>query len=89
MRENNFTVASMHGEMVQKERDAIMQEFRQGARYVKRLPTDVAVIAIHSFCLETCSRVLITTDVWARGIVSIHVARAKFGLVALKLTPIE
>jgi ATP-dependent RNA helicase len=45
MRENNFTVASMHGEMVQKERDAIMQEFRQGA-----------------------SRVLITTDVWARGI---------------------
>eukprot|EP00842_Homolaphlyctis_polyrhiza_P004394 jgi/Hompol1/4956/HPOL_001888-RA len=45
MREANFTVASMHGEMPQKERDAIMQEFRQGA-----------------------SRVLITTDVWARGI---------------------
>ncbi|KAJ1554205.1 RNA helicase [Cladochytrium tenue] len=45
MREANFTVASMHGEMPQKERDAIMQDFRQGS-----------------------SRVLITTDVWARGI---------------------
>ena len=45
MRDANFTVSSMHGEMPQKERDAIMQEFRQGA-----------------------SRVLITTDVWARGI---------------------
>ncbi|KAJ3240036.1 Eukaryotic initiation factor 4A-III [Chytriomyces hyalinus] len=45
MREANFTVSSMHGEMPQKERDSIMQEFRQGA-----------------------SRVLITTDVWARGI---------------------
>jgi ATP-dependent RNA helicase len=45
MREANFTVSSMHGDMPQKERDAIMQEFRQGK-----------------------SRVLITTDVWARGI---------------------
>uniref|UniRef100_A0A7S3R1Q8 RNA helicase n=1 Tax=Dunaliella tertiolecta TaxID=3047 RepID=A0A7S3R1Q8_DUNTE len=45
MRQNNFTVASMHGDMVQKERDAIMQEFRSGA-----------------------ARVLITTDVWARGL---------------------
>ncbi|KAJ3255193.1 Eukaryotic initiation factor 4A-III [Boothiomyces macroporosus] len=45
MRENNFTVAAMHGEMPQKERDAIMQDFRQGT-----------------------SRVLITTDIWARGI---------------------
>ncbi|EJT48069.1 hypothetical protein A1Q2_06163 [Trichosporon asahii var. asahii CBS 8904] len=45
MREANFTVSSMHGEMVQKERDAIMAEFRSGQ-----------------------SRVLITTDVWARGI---------------------
>ena len=31
MREANFTVASMHGDMPQKERDSIMQEFRQGA----------------------------------------------------------
>ena len=43
--ENNFTVSSMHGEMTQKERDSVMQSFRQGN-----------------------SRVLITTDVWARGI---------------------
>ena len=45
MRAANFTVASMHGEMPQKEREAIMNEFRQGT-----------------------SRVLITTDIWARGI---------------------
>ncbi|XP_065833631.1 eukaryotic initiation factor 4A-III [Oscarella lobularis] len=45
MRDANFTVASMHGDMPQKERDEIMKEFRGGA-----------------------SRVLITTDVWARGI---------------------
>jgi len=45
MRENNFQISSMHGEMQQRERDAIMSEFRQGS-----------------------SRVLITTDVWARGI---------------------
>lgn len=45
MREANFTVSAMHGEMPQKERDEIMQEFRQGN-----------------------SRVLISTDVWARGI---------------------
>src|SRR6202000_1363397 len=45
MRTANFTVSSMHGEMPQKERDSIMQDFRQGN-----------------------SRVLISTDVWARGI---------------------
>lgn len=45
MREANFTVSSMHGDMPQKERDTIMKEFRSGG-----------------------SRVLITTDVWARGI---------------------
>eukprot|EP00897_Mesotaenium_endlicherianum_P001954 jgi/Mesen1/1787/ME000014S01191 len=45
MRNNNFTVSSMHGDMPQKERDAIMAEFRSGT-----------------------TRVLITTDVWARGI---------------------
>jgi len=32
MREANFTISSMHGDMPQKERDAIMQEFRQGKR---------------------------------------------------------
>lgn len=45
MRQNNFTVSSMHGDMPQKERDAIMGEFRGGG-----------------------TRVLITTDVWARGL---------------------
>jgi len=45
MREANFTVASMHGEMPQSERDAIMKSFRDGE-----------------------NRVLITTDIWARGI---------------------
>ncbi|CAB4273804.1 unnamed protein product [Prunus armeniaca] len=45
LRSNNFTVSSMHGDMPQKEREAITQEFRSGN-----------------------SRVLITTDVWARGL---------------------
>lgn len=45
MRDANFTVSSMHGDMPQKEREAIMTEFRSGA-----------------------SRVLITTDVWGRGL---------------------
>jgi len=45
MRKNNFTVASMHGDMPQEERDAIMTAFRGGEK-----------------------RVLITTDIWARGI---------------------
>jgi len=45
MRQSNFTVASMHGEMTQAERDSIMQSFRDGE-----------------------NRVLITTDIWARGI---------------------
>ncbi|KAM1721799.1 hypothetical protein ACFX11_020609 [Malus domestica] len=45
MRSNNFTVSAMHGDMPQKERDAIMAEFRGDN-----------------------TRVLITTDVWARGL---------------------
>ncbi|PRP73540.1 eukaryotic initiation factor 4A-III [Planoprotostelium fungivorum] len=45
MRKSNFTVSSMHGEMPQKEREQIMEQFRNA---------------------ET--RVLITTDLWARGI---------------------
>lgn len=32
MREANFTVSSMHGDMPQKERDSIMKEFRSGSR---------------------------------------------------------
>jgi len=45
MRDNNFTVSSMHSNMKQNERDLIMKEFR-----------------------TTSSRVLITTDLLARGI---------------------
>jgi len=45
MRKANFTVASMHGDMRQDERDEIMKTFRSGE-----------------------NRVLITTDIWARGI---------------------
>jgi ATP-dependent RNA helicase len=45
MKESNFTVSSMHGDMPQQERNAIMEEFRTAK-----------------------SRVLISTDVWARGI---------------------
>ncbi|CCK71550.1 ATP-dependent RNA helicase FAL1 KNAG_0H01370 [Huiozyma naganishii CBS 8797] len=43
--QSNFSVASMHGDMKQEERDKVMSDFRSGK-----------------------SRVLISTDVWARGI---------------------
>ena len=45
MVKNNFTVSCMHGGMEQKERDKIMEEFRQGN-----------------------SRILISTDLWGRGL---------------------
>jgi len=45
MREKQFTVSAMHGDMDQNQRDLIMREFRTGS-----------------------SRVLITTDLLARGI---------------------
>jgi ATP-dependent RNA helicase len=45
MREANFTVSAIHGDMPQKERNEIMREFRSGQ-----------------------TRVLISTDVWARGL---------------------
>ncbi|EDQ92117.1 uncharacterized protein MONBRDRAFT_17631 [Monosiga brevicollis MX1] len=45
MRDRDFTVSAIHGEMEQAERDVIMREFRSGS-----------------------SRVLITTDLLARGI---------------------
>ena len=32
MREHNFTVSAMHGQMPQEERDKIMSEFRSGKR---------------------------------------------------------
>jgi len=40
MREANFTVSSMHGDMPQQDRDAIMQEFRSGGSRVL-IATDV------------------------------------------------
>ena len=40
MRENNMTVSSMHGDMPQNERDAIMEEFRSGESRVL-ITTDV------------------------------------------------
>ena len=45
LKENEFTVSSLHGEMAQDVREVIMKEFRTGS-----------------------SRVLITTDILARGI---------------------
>ncbi|MCO5612698.1 hypothetical protein L7F22_066967 [Adiantum nelumboides] len=45
MRSHNFTMSCMHSDMPQKERDAIMSDFRDGN-----------------------TRVLISTDVWARGL---------------------
>ncbi|CUA72908.1 ATP-dependent RNA helicase FAL1 [Rhizoctonia solani] len=45
MRAANFTVAAMHGDMVQKERDAIMAEFRQGSSRVF-ITTDVCARSI-------------------------------------------
>ena len=45
MKEKDFTVSAMHGEMDQMQRDMIMKEFRTGS-----------------------TRVLITTDLLARGI---------------------
>ncbi|KAK3562142.1 hypothetical protein QTP86_030141 [Hemibagrus guttatus] len=62
MREANFTVASMHGDMPQKERESIMKEFRSGARKCITIHSNVFVFA----CCD--SRVLISTDVWARGL---------------------
>ena len=43
MREANFTVTSMHGDMPQKEREAIMKEFRAG----KPLTHSLTVFSIH------------------------------------------
>lgn len=40
MKENNFTVVSMHGDMTQKERDEVMKHFRQGRSRVL-IATDV------------------------------------------------
>ncbi|VEL16234.1 unnamed protein product [Protopolystoma xenopodis] len=46
MRKNNFTVASMHGDMVQKEREEIMRQFRCGERQVISLSPVVEMITL-------------------------------------------
>lgn len=38
MREANFTVALMHGEMTQKERETVITDFRSGSRCVESVP---------------------------------------------------
>ncbi|KAJ4822822.1 hypothetical protein Tsubulata_015824 [Turnera subulata] len=43
MRDSNFTVSSMHGDMPQRERDAIMGEFRSGTTRVL-ITTDVSLV---------------------------------------------
>jgi len=45
LKENNFTVSAVHGDMSQSDREEIMSEFRAGS-----------------------TRILISTDIWGRGI---------------------
>ncbi|CAI2727214.1 unnamed protein product [Schistosoma spindalis] len=47
MLKNNFTVASMHGDMVQKEREEIMKDFRAGDSETKLIRTIKYVNPIH------------------------------------------
>ena len=48
MRQNNFTVSAMHGDMPQKERDAIMGEFRRAvAAAPPRLPRSPRMRSLH------------------------------------------
>ena len=48
MRQNNFTVSAMHGDMPQKERDAIMAEFKCAEGFVEDL-RGVATYGTFSF----------------------------------------
>jgi len=68
MRKQNFAVVAMHGEMPQAEREEIMKSFRSGDWYVPLLPQPHLLVTglLTGFCI--CSRVLITTDIFARGI---------------------
>ena len=116
MRQNNFTVSAMHGDMPQKERDAIMGEFRcvllaartpaavfaaaaaaalSGILDVSQTPGlvgcsawSVSVTPAHrQFCClrrSGATRVLITTDVWARGLDVQQVTRAVFVIIINK-----
>ena len=53
MREANFTVSSMHGDMPQKERESIMKEFRSGARYLS-LSLSIQLSLVLSSCTSSC-----------------------------------
>jgi ATP-dependent RNA helicase len=78
MRKANFTVASMHGDMPQNERDTIMESFRSGEKYLfisywscyRHHYYDLIIMHLYykNGFLTLFSRVLITTDIWARGI---------------------
>ena len=48
MIEANFTVSSMHGDMPQKEREAIMKEFRSGSRWAPVLVKEFYFMVMHS-----------------------------------------
>lgn len=74
MRKSNFTVTVMHGDMVQKEREEIMKNFRSSERwggnqvtlFIRQLGERVSVYLCIRWLFS--SRVLITTDLLARGI---------------------
>lgn len=55
MREVNFTVSAMHGDMNQKERNAIMNEFRSGNSRVL-IATDIWGRGRGLSQVWTCSR---------------------------------
>ena len=46
MKQNDFTVSSMHGDLTQQDRNAIMQEFRAGSTRVL-ITTDLLVCLLH------------------------------------------
>ena len=73
MREANFTVSSMHGDMVQKEREAIMKEFRSGARYF--ILCKLMLCSAFVFTLLTnkkCEWIKITKLLWQKYCIIIH-----------------
>lgn len=47
LKEANFTVSSMHGEMEQQERDTIMKEFRGGDRLVFNAEVNMVLVFLY------------------------------------------
>merc|ERR1711915_674214 len=62
MREANFTVSSMHGDMPQKERDAVMKEFRSGQSRVLITQTCGHVVSTCSRCPWSSTTTSPTTE---------------------------